>query len=249
MSFSSLPSLLIQCSKLYTSEWNHSTEIPNQQCNEHSHEQKKEQRNEGDNEEEEYYVNTLFTSSIMRLHSNMDHYEQSEMNGNGQEMDLVSESENEMEELWTEKKKRVMRKNELRKTRKAIDRIGSVCSDDWKVSEQKMLRKNIGMRFFPFDVQEKDLLSRSIGPGGQKMTKQAKIALKKDKKLARRKQRFTGAFALAVNQPIDESNVGHKLLKKMGWSEGRGLGVNEQGRLQPIPVQLKNNKAGVGSVD
>ena len=32
----------------------------------------------------------------------------------------------------------------------------------------------------------------------------------------------------------DESNVGNKLLKKMGWSEGTGLGAEGEGRAEPV---------------
>lgn len=36
--------------------------------------------------------------------------------------------------------------------------------------------------------------------------------------------------------PIDESNVGNRLLQKMGWTEGQGLGKNKQGRTNIIEV-------------
>lgn len=45
---------------------------------------------------------------------------------------------------------------------------------------------------------------------------------------------FTGAYLQqSLNTRIDESNVGHQLLKKMGW-EGAGLGKSEQGIQDPI---------------
>lgn len=37
--------------------------------------------------------------------------------------------------------------------------------------------------------------------------------------------------------PLDESNVGNRLLKSMGWSEGRGLGKDLQGK---FPVHLRH---------
>lgn len=36
--------------------------------------------------------------------------------------------------------------------------------------------------------------------------------------------------------PIDQSNVGNRLLQKMGWSEGQGLGKSNQGRTNIIEV-------------
>lgn len=38
--------------------------------------------------------------------------------------------------------------------------------------------------------------------------------------------------------PIGENNVGNKLLQKMGWSEGQGLGRSNQGRTNIIEVVL-----------
>ncbi|CAI5470845.1 unnamed protein product [Closterium sp. Yama58-4] len=37
-----------------------------------------------------------------------------------------------------------------------------------------------------------------------------------------------------------------QLLQKAGWHEGRGLGVAEQGRLDPVPPSLKFDKVGLG---
>lgn len=38
--------------------------------------------------------------------------------------------------------------------------------------------------------------------------------------------------------PIDQSNVGNRLLQKMGWSEGQGLGKSNQGRTNIIEVSI-----------
>lgn len=39
-----------------------------------------------------------------------------------------------------------------------------------------------------------------------------------------------------ANVPIDQSNLGNRLLQKMGWSEGQGLGKSNQGRTNIIEV-------------
>ncbi|XP_031374786.1 G patch domain-containing protein 11 [Punica granatum] len=46
---------------------------------------------------------------------------------------------------------------------------------------------------------------------------------------------------------IDSSNKGFQLLKKHGWKEGTGLGIYEQGRLEPVETHMKNNKHGLGA--
>lgn len=46
---------------------------------------------------------------------------------------------------------------------------------------------------------------------------------------------------------IDATNIGFQLLKKHGWKEGTGLGISEQGRLEPLEAYMKNNKQGLGA--
>ncbi|KAG8885609.1 hypothetical protein FRB97_000517 [Tulasnella sp. 331] len=45
----------------------------------------------------------------------------------------------------------------------------------------------------------------------------------------------------------DESNIGNKLLKKMGWSEGTGLGAEGDGRAEPIKTAVYATGAGLGA--
>ncbi|KAJ4826190.1 hypothetical protein Tsubulata_023779 [Turnera subulata] len=47
---------------------------------------------------------------------------------------------------------------------------------------------------------------------------------------------------------IDSSNIGFQLLKKHGWKEGTGLGVSEQGRLEPVEPLPNHNKRGLGAI-
>ncbi|XP_074143646.1 PIN2/TERF1-interacting telomerase inhibitor 1 isoform X1 [Sminthopsis crassicaudata] len=45
----------------------------------------------------------------------------------------------------------------------------------------------------------------------------------------------------------DDSKFGQKMLEKMGWSKGKGLGAQEQGATEHIKVQVKNNQLGLGA--
>ncbi|KAI9316064.1 G-patch domain-containing protein [Dichotomocladium elegans] len=45
---------------------------------------------------------------------------------------------------------------------------------------------------------------------------------------------------------IPESNIGYKLLQRMGWKAGQGLGANGKGRVDPIRIELKDDVIGVG---
>ncbi|KAL9247714.1 hypothetical protein vseg_021117 [Gypsophila vaccaria] len=51
----------------------------------------------------------------------------------------------------------------------------------------------------------------------------------------------------ASSSVLNSSNIGFQLLKKHGWKEGTGLGISEQGRLEPIETCVKKNKRGVGA--
>ncbi|KAG0302753.1 G patch domain-containing protein 8 [Dissophora globulifera] len=45
---------------------------------------------------------------------------------------------------------------------------------------------------------------------------------------------------------IPVSNVGYKLLLKMGWKAGTGLGQHASGRTAPIPIERKQDVLGIG---
>uniref|UniRef100_A0A0M3JUW8 Putative rna binding protein (inferred by orthology to a S. mansoni protein) n=1 Tax=Anisakis simplex TaxID=6269 RepID=A0A0M3JUW8_ANISI len=47
--------------------------------------------------------------------------------------------------------------------------------------------------------------------------------------------------------PIDETNIGNKLLKSMGWTEGKGIGKNNQGIVTPITAERRVEGAGLGA--
>ncbi|EGT53868.1 hypothetical protein CAEBREN_19159 [Caenorhabditis brenneri] len=57
----------------------------------------------------------------------------------------------------------------------------------------------------------------------------------------------SSAPAAPVSKPLDSGNVGFKLLKSMGWSEGQGLGKEKQGHVEPVATEIKNNREGLGS--
>ncbi|XP_022094096.1 PIN2/TERF1-interacting telomerase inhibitor 1-like [Acanthaster planci] len=44
----------------------------------------------------------------------------------------------------------------------------------------------------------------------------------------------------------NENKFGEKLMKKMGWQQGKGLGMNEDGMTSHIKVTVKNNVLGLG---
>uniref|UniRef100_A0A3Q0QUI8 PIN2 (TERF1) interacting telomerase inhibitor 1 n=1 Tax=Amphilophus citrinellus TaxID=61819 RepID=A0A3Q0QUI8_AMPCI len=45
----------------------------------------------------------------------------------------------------------------------------------------------------------------------------------------------------------DDSKFGQKMLERMGWSKGKGLGRSEQGSTDHIKVKVKNDSYGLGA--
>jgi hypothetical protein len=45
---------------------------------------------------------------------------------------------------------------------------------------------------------------------------------------------------------IPESNIGYKMLASMGWKSGEGLGIEKQGRREPVATCIKRDRAGLG---
>ncbi|XP_031336964.1 RNA-binding protein 5-B isoform X1 [Photinus pyralis] len=51
----------------------------------------------------------------------------------------------------------------------------------------------------------------------------------------------------SVAEPIGSENVGNRLLQKMGWTEGQGLGKANQGRTTIIQAEQRNSTVGLGN--
>ncbi|KAF8845417.1 hypothetical protein BDN67DRAFT_865269, partial [Paxillus ammoniavirescens] len=51
---------------------------------------------------------------------------------------------------------------------------------------------------------------------------------------------------ITVETKIKSTNKGFAMLAKLGWSEGQPLGLSEDGRVDPIPFQVKNDLTGLG---
>ncbi|XP_017130331.1 RNA-binding protein 5 isoform X1 [Drosophila elegans] len=60
-------------------------------------------------------------------------------------------------------------------------------------------------------------------------------------------KRQKDASGSAPAMPISSSNVGSRLMQKMGWSEGQGLGRKNQGRTQIIEADGRSNNVGLGN--
>jgi len=57
----------------------------------------------------------------------------------------------------------------------------------------------------------------------------------------------TGGAGAAEAPKLDESNVGNRMLQKMGWKDGLGLGKKNQGRTEIISTQSRTAQSGLGT--
>eukprot|EP00887_Chlorella_sp_A99_P007076 scaffold2.g7076.t1 len=67
------------------------------------------------------------------------------------------------------------------------------------------------------------------------------------------KRQRTGSVAAerreaALSQPIAADNKGFQLLSAMGYQPGQGLGRSVQGRAEPLPLEVKQGRGGLGAV-
>ena len=46
---------------------------------------------------------------------------------------------------------------------------------------------------------------------------------------------------------ISHLNKGYEILRETGWSQQSGLGIEEQGRLYPVPARMKIDRSGLGA--
>ncbi|KAF9243792.1 hypothetical protein BU15DRAFT_86228 [Melanogaster broomeanus] len=54
---------------------------------------------------------------------------------------------------------------------------------------------------------------------------------------------------ITVETKIKSTNKGFAMLAKLGWSEGQALGLSGDGRIDPIPFQVKNDLTGLGKTN
>lgn len=52
-----------------------------------------------------------------------------------------------------------------------------------------------------------------------------------------------------INPYMNPSSQAYRVMESMGWREGKGLGYEGNGRLEPIPTRLKDNHLGIGAED
>lgn len=56
-----------------------------------------------------------------------------------------------------------------------------------------------------------------------------------------------GSDASAHQPALDSSNLGHRMLQRMGWEDGTGLGKHRSGIVEPVQAEVRTRGLGVGA--
>ncbi|KAK7392821.1 hypothetical protein VNO78_21269 [Psophocarpus tetragonolobus] len=113
-------------------------------------------------------------------------------------------------------------------------------------------------RFLPSNAFHSPNTSSSIKISSKKnplvnssKNKLKNLSWQERRKLEReRKQQEEDEKTLAkVEAPIPQSNIGFKLLKQMGYTPGSSLGKQGSGRAEPVGIEIRRSRAGVGLED
>ncbi|WCJ33981.1 D111/G-patch domain-containing protein [Euphorbia peplus] len=110
-------------------------------------------------------------------------------------------------------------------------------------------------KFIPPDISKPSAakkISSNIASSVQSSKKKSKsISWQEQRRLEReRKQREEDEKLLTnIEAPIPQSNIGFKLLKQMGYTPGAALGKEGSGRAEPVGIQIRRSRVGIGRED
>ncbi|KAK8746240.1 hypothetical protein OTU49_017318 [Cherax quadricarinatus] len=111
------------------------------------------------------------------------------------------------------------------------------------------------------DYMSADFLAQCVGkddvrPGlmfSHSSKRQAEMEKKKKKKDNEQRARFKPVKEVqkerleeGLSTAISSSNIGFSMLQKMGYKPGTSLGKQNQGRLEPVSVEVKSDRVGLG---
>ncbi|XP_034537519.1 G patch domain-containing protein 11 [Notolabrus celidotus] len=94
------------------------------------------------------------------------------------------------------------------------------------------------------DVKPGVSMSRRVKEAMKKETKHKETNIKNRQKTF--KEQETESREAALQNTISNENKGFALLQKMGYKAGQGLGKKGAGRVEPIPLNIKTDRGGIG---
>ncbi|CAA9999404.1 unnamed protein product, partial [Nesidiocoris tenuis] len=112
-------------------------------------------------------------------------------------------------------------------------------------------KQNLAAWYSARGLDPDDAQMRKIQYRDRASERRQKYGLPDTPKPSRLKETYIKAKQSVYEQPtakgIGSSNLGNKLLQKMGWQEGMGLGKSNQGRTSIIEAKPRSSTAGLGT--
>ncbi|KAL6749909.1 hypothetical protein V8C86DRAFT_3020239 [Haematococcus lacustris] len=128
------------------------------------------------------------------------------------------------------------------------DKLAKLDEDELEERRRKARPESVLLNETAYDRRRVTAVFRDDGRKGHHM--QDFIPPEELAKVLAKSGDTAAAQAVEAKTVIDSSNIGHKLLKKMGWSEGKGLGSTQAATAITAPVQaasMKQDQQGLGA--
>ncbi|KAK6232274.1 G-patch domain - like 10 [Theobroma cacao] len=95
------------------------------------------------------------------------------------------------------------------------------------------------------DSNTKSLSSQLLKKKSKKLNWQEQRKLERERKQLEEDEKTLAK----IDAPIPQSNIGFKLLKQMGYTPGSALGKEGSGRAEPVGLNIRRSRAGIGRED
>ncbi|XP_011067127.1 PREDICTED: angiogenic factor with G patch and FHA domains 1 isoform X3 [Acromyrmex echinatior] len=109
-----------------------------------------------------------------------------------------------------------------------------------KASKTKLYKEELRRLKHKFGIDKDNMSSSQLATGYQDRAQARRQHVGSSDPHAKTQQS-------SIHTSITKDNKGFKLLSKMGWSEGRSLGKDGDGRTEPLLITCNHNKVGLGS--
>ncbi|MCL7039061.1 hypothetical protein MKW94_025033 [Papaver nudicaule] len=127
---------------------------------------------------------------------------------------------------------------------------GITDEDDYMADLSVFLPPETSQQPSKFQLKKKNLISKP--PSHEPKNKKSKtLNWQEQRKIDReKKQREEDEKTLTnMESAIPQSNIGFKMLKQMGYNPGSALGKSGSGLAEPVGVEIRRSRAGIGRED
>ena len=96
------------------------------------------------------------------------------------------------------------------------------------------------------EESEEESLDKLTTKYARQAQQETRRALHRARKQTGRQKSMETVRAEGLARPLDCANKGFQLLAQMGYEQGKGIGKDGAGRLEPVAIEIKSKRAGLG---